>query len=106
MTFFFLVCSWLHNELRVALVGHQVDLTYTYEHLGEESSVLKELANGTHPFSQVTDTQTSSDHCGHLKSLVYTGSPFLIVCRSSQLQHIQLWLWEAVHCREKTVLRS
>uniref|UniRef100_A0A3B3VBJ2 NADH-ubiquinone oxidoreductase 75 kDa subunit, mitochondrial n=1 Tax=Poecilia latipinna TaxID=48699 RepID=A0A3B3VBJ2_9TELE len=50
--------SWLHNELRVALVGHQVDLTYTYEHLGEKSSVLKELANGTHPFSQVTDTQT------------------------------------------------
>lgn len=45
--------SWLHNELRVAMVGHQVDLTYTYEHLGEESSVLKELANGTHPFSQV-----------------------------------------------------
>uniref|UniRef100_A0A3B3XVB5 NADH-ubiquinone oxidoreductase 75 kDa subunit, mitochondrial n=1 Tax=Poecilia mexicana TaxID=48701 RepID=A0A3B3XVB5_9TELE len=52
--------SWLHNELRVALVGHQVDLTYTYEHLGEKSSVLKELANGTHPFSQVTDTQTSN----------------------------------------------
>uniref|UniRef100_A0A3Q2CNC0 NADH-ubiquinone oxidoreductase 75 kDa subunit, mitochondrial n=1 Tax=Cyprinodon variegatus TaxID=28743 RepID=A0A3Q2CNC0_CYPVA len=44
--------SWLHNELRVAMVGHQVDLTYTYEHLGEESSVLKELANGTHPFNQ------------------------------------------------------
>ncbi|XP_028998465.1 NADH-ubiquinone oxidoreductase 75 kDa subunit, mitochondrial-like [Betta splendens] len=45
--------SWLHNELRVALVGHNVDLSYTYDHLGEDTSVLKELANGTHPFCQV-----------------------------------------------------
>ncbi|XP_061660727.1 NADH-ubiquinone oxidoreductase 75 kDa subunit, mitochondrial [Syngnathoides biaculeatus] len=45
--------SWLHNELRVALVGHNVDLSYTYDHLGEETSVLNELANGTHPLCQV-----------------------------------------------------
>uniref|UniRef100_A0A672IDX3 NADH-ubiquinone oxidoreductase 75 kDa subunit, mitochondrial n=1 Tax=Salarias fasciatus TaxID=181472 RepID=A0A672IDX3_SALFA len=45
--------SWLHNELQVAVVGHGVDLSYTYDHLGEETSVLKELANGTHPFCQV-----------------------------------------------------
>ncbi|XP_053170734.1 NADH-ubiquinone oxidoreductase 75 kDa subunit, mitochondrial-like [Scomber japonicus] len=45
--------SWLHNELRVAMVGHEVDLSYTYDHLGEEASILKELANGTHPFCQV-----------------------------------------------------
>ncbi|TMS11812.1 NADH-ubiquinone oxidoreductase 75 kDa subunit, mitochondrial [Larimichthys crocea] len=35
------------------LVGHNVDLSYTYDHLGEETAVLKELANGTHPFCQV-----------------------------------------------------
>lgn len=35
------------------MVGHQVDLSYTYEHLGEDTAVLKELANGTHPFCQV-----------------------------------------------------
>ena len=46
--------SWLHNELHVAMVGHSVDLSYTYDHLGEETSVLKELADGTHPFCQVT----------------------------------------------------
>lgn len=45
--------SWLHNELNVAVVGHEVDLSYSYEHLGEDVSVLKELANGTHPFCQV-----------------------------------------------------
>ncbi|CAK6979341.1 NADH-ubiquinone oxidoreductase 75 kDa subunit%2C mitochondrial-like [Scomber scombrus] len=45
--------SWLHNDLRVAMVGHEVDLSYTYDHLGEEASILKEMANGTHPFCQV-----------------------------------------------------
>lgn len=38
------------------MVGHNVDLSYTYDHLGEETAVLKELANGTHPFCQVTKT--------------------------------------------------
>lgn len=35
------------------MVGHKVDLSYSYDHLGEDVSVLKELANGTHPFCQV-----------------------------------------------------
>ena len=48
------VCfSWLHNELQVALVGRKVDLTYTYEHLGDSAKILLEIAAGTHPFSQV-----------------------------------------------------
>lgn len=45
--------SWLHNELHVALVGSEVDLSYTYDHLGDSAQVLQELANGTHPFCQV-----------------------------------------------------
>lgn len=45
--------SWLHNELQVATVGHKVDLSYTYDHLGEDTSVLKQLANGTHAFCKV-----------------------------------------------------
>ncbi|XP_021452928.2 NADH-ubiquinone oxidoreductase 75 kDa subunit, mitochondrial [Oncorhynchus mykiss] len=45
--------SWLHNELQVALVGQEVDLTYTYDHLGESAKVLQEIASGTHPFSKV-----------------------------------------------------
>lgn len=45
--------SWLHNELQVAMVGHKVDLSYTYDHLGEDTSVLKQLANGTHAFCKV-----------------------------------------------------
>lgn len=45
--------SWLHNELQIATVGHKVDLSYTYDHLGEDTSVLKQLANGTHAFCEV-----------------------------------------------------
>ncbi|XP_068184990.1 NADH-ubiquinone oxidoreductase 75 kDa subunit, mitochondrial-like [Antennarius striatus] len=45
--------SWLHNELQVALVGQEVDLSYTYDHLGDSAEVLKEIAVGTHSFSQV-----------------------------------------------------
>ncbi|XP_061580436.1 NADH-ubiquinone oxidoreductase 75 kDa subunit, mitochondrial-like [Cololabis saira] len=45
--------GWLHNELNVALVGKEVDLSYTYDHLGESASILQEIASGTHPFSQV-----------------------------------------------------
>ncbi|XP_036401001.1 NADH-ubiquinone oxidoreductase 75 kDa subunit, mitochondrial-like [Megalops cyprinoides] len=45
--------SWLHNELQVALVGRKVDLSYTYDHLGESTQVLQEIAAGTHPFCQV-----------------------------------------------------
>lgn len=42
--------SWIHNDLEVALVGTKVDLTYDYEHLGDSTEVLKQLADGSHPF--------------------------------------------------------
>ncbi|KAG5283489.1 hypothetical protein AALO_G00042620 [Alosa alosa] len=45
--------SWLHNELQVALVGREVDLSYTYNHLGESTKVLQDIASGKHPFSKV-----------------------------------------------------
>ncbi|XP_026151160.1 NADH-ubiquinone oxidoreductase 75 kDa subunit, mitochondrial isoform X2 [Mastacembelus armatus] len=45
--------GWLHNELQVALIGKEVDLSYSYDHLGESAKVLQEIAAGTHPFSQV-----------------------------------------------------
>ncbi|CAB1327598.1 unnamed protein product [Coregonus sp. 'balchen'] len=45
--------SWLHNELKVSVVGSSADLSYTYDHLGESTQVLQDIANGTHPFCQV-----------------------------------------------------
>ncbi|XP_022237693.1 NADH-ubiquinone oxidoreductase 75 kDa subunit, mitochondrial-like [Limulus polyphemus] len=43
---------WVHNELKVALVGPKLDLTYEYEHLGDSPTVLKDIAEGKHPFSK------------------------------------------------------
>merc|ERR1712179_597578 len=44
--------GWIHNELDVAVIGPEVDLTYDYEHLGDSPDVLKQLADGTHPFAK------------------------------------------------------
>lgn len=43
--------AYIHNNLDVALVGPQLDLTYDYEHVGDSPNLLKDLASGTHPFS-------------------------------------------------------
>merc|ERR1719347_2410316 len=42
---------WIHNELDLALVGPKVDLTYDYDHLGDSTEVLQQLADGSHPYS-------------------------------------------------------
>lgn len=34
-------------------MGHKVDLSYSYNHLGETTQVLQEIAAGTHPFCKV-----------------------------------------------------
>jgi len=48
--------SMVHNELRVALIGTQVNLTYEYDYLGDSPSAIEELINGTHPYSSVSFT--------------------------------------------------
>eukprot|EP00112_Aurelia_sp_Birch-Aquarium-sp1_P000914 Seg109.4 transcript_id=Seg109.4/GoldUCD/mRNA.D3Y31 product="NADH-ubiquinone oxidoreductase 75 kDa subunit mitochondrial" protein_id=Seg109.4/GoldUCD/D3Y31 len=45
--------SWKDNDLRVAMVGKEVDLSYEYEHLGESANVLEQIATGQHEFSKV-----------------------------------------------------
>ncbi|XP_021779595.1 NADH-ubiquinone oxidoreductase 75 kDa subunit, mitochondrial isoform X2 [Papio anubis] len=45
--------GWLHNDLKVALIGSPVDLTYRYDHLGDSPKILQDIASGSHPFSQV-----------------------------------------------------
>lgn len=45
--------SWLHNDLQVALIGTKVDLTYSYDHLGDSPNTLQDLVSGNHPFIQV-----------------------------------------------------
>ncbi|XP_031224847.1 NADH-ubiquinone oxidoreductase 75 kDa subunit, mitochondrial [Mastomys coucha] len=45
--------SWLHNDLKVALIGSPVDLTYRYDHLGDSPKVLQGIASGMHSFCKV-----------------------------------------------------
>ncbi|XP_057293927.1 NADH-ubiquinone oxidoreductase 75 kDa subunit, mitochondrial-like [Hydractinia symbiolongicarpus] len=45
--------AWMHNELNVAMVGTKTDLTYDYDHLGDNVGVLQEIAEGKHPYSKV-----------------------------------------------------
>lgn len=44
--------SNIHNDLRVALVGQEVDLTYKYDYLGDSATALEELLNGTSAYSK------------------------------------------------------
>ncbi|XP_014770963.1 NADH-ubiquinone oxidoreductase 75 kDa subunit, mitochondrial [Octopus bimaculoides] len=47
---------WIHNDLEVAMVGTPVDLTFEYQHLGDSTDVLKQLANGSHPFCKTLNS--------------------------------------------------
>ena len=33
--------GWIHNELDVAVIGPEIDLTYDYEHLGKEIVIFR-----------------------------------------------------------------
>lgn len=34
------------------MIGPKVDLSYNYEHLGDDTSILKGIINDTHPFAK------------------------------------------------------
>ncbi len=48
------LCSWVHYDLRVGLIGSKVDLTYEYDHVGTSATDLENIAAGKHPFAQVS----------------------------------------------------
>jgi NADH-quinone oxidoreductase subunit G len=43
---------FLHENIPIAAIGPQVDLTYEVENLGEDVSVLKDILKNKHPFSK------------------------------------------------------
>jgi NADH dehydrogenase (ubiquinone) Fe-S protein 1 len=43
--------GYVHSNLNIALLGERVDLTYDYEHLGEDPAMLSSLVAGKHAFS-------------------------------------------------------
>ncbi|XP_074659020.1 NADH-ubiquinone oxidoreductase 75 kDa subunit, mitochondrial-like [Tubulanus polymorphus] len=45
--------SWMRNEMNVSVIGGaNIDLAYTYNHLGDSTQILQQLADGTHPVMQ------------------------------------------------------
>jgi len=44
---------FLKGNVRIAVIGEAAELTYRYEHLGTGPATLKEIADGTHPFTEV-----------------------------------------------------
>lgn len=42
--------SYIQNESNVALIGPKVDLTYDYQHLGNDVGIVEELNSGSHRF--------------------------------------------------------
>ncbi|AEI89446.1 MAG: NADH-quinone oxidoreductase subunit NuoG [Candidatus Midichloria mitochondrii] len=47
---------FLHNKTQIALIGEKVDLQYDYKHLGNNPWILKQIAEGEHPFSEQLKT--------------------------------------------------
>lgn len=41
---------WMHYDLRIGLIGPEMDLTYEYDHLGSTAEDLENLLNGRHKF--------------------------------------------------------
>lgn len=44
--------AYVHKELQVAMIGPKVDLTYEYDHLGDDPDVISKIATGSHPIAQ------------------------------------------------------
>jgi NADH-quinone oxidoreductase subunit G len=44
------------GDLKVGLVGVEADLTYRYDHLGNDAALLESIAAGKHPFAEVLKT--------------------------------------------------
>lgn len=45
--------SVINGGLKVYVIGNQNELTYSYEHLGNDPRILTDIASGKHPLSQI-----------------------------------------------------
>ncbi|XP_058118178.1 NADH-ubiquinone oxidoreductase 75 kDa subunit, mitochondrial-like [Anopheles ziemanni] len=44
--------GYVHNELNIAMIGPKVNLSYDYEHLGNDPWLVRDIAEGNHPFTK------------------------------------------------------
>ncbi|MCH2038011.1 MAG: NADH-quinone oxidoreductase subunit NuoG [Rickettsiales bacterium] len=45
--------TYFRNNLKIAVLGEQQDLTYNYDYLGNDPQILEDILSGTQPFSKV-----------------------------------------------------
>ena len=45
--------AWINNNLKAAAIGPDVNLTYPVDNLGYSANIIKSIADGNHPFSEV-----------------------------------------------------
>uniref|UniRef100_A0A1A9WX49 NADH-ubiquinone oxidoreductase 75 kDa subunit, mitochondrial n=1 Tax=Glossina brevipalpis TaxID=37001 RepID=A0A1A9WX49_9MUSC len=45
--------AYVHNELELASIGTKVDLSYKYQHLGDDANLISDVCSGAHPFAKV-----------------------------------------------------
>ena len=53
ITYLIIIYSWINNDLNIAMVGVPTDLSYEYDHLGDSTQLLEDIASGKHPFAKV-----------------------------------------------------
>ncbi|CAO3645327.1 unnamed protein product [Cunninghamella echinulata] len=44
--------AYLHNDQHFGLIGESNDLTYDYEHIGQDAKSIESLLSGSHPFAK------------------------------------------------------
>ncbi|XP_031623956.1 NADH-ubiquinone oxidoreductase 75 kDa subunit, mitochondrial [Contarinia nasturtii] len=44
--------SYVHNEGNISFIGPKVDLSYKYEYLGDDASLINDIVSGKHPLSK------------------------------------------------------
>lgn len=44
--------GFVHFEQNLALIGPKIDLSYSYDHLGDDSSLINDITSGNHPISK------------------------------------------------------
>lgn len=67
--------GFLHNNLRVALIGEAVDLRYEYDHLGGDLPALEKLADGKHEFSAALAKVRNFAYVCYTASLLCSDEP-------------------------------
>lgn len=73
---------WLTGQLKVGLIGHKADLTYSYDYLGSGPEALTQVLEGTHDFCKILNSAERPAIIVGMGALVRSdGGPVYNACR-------------------------